>query len=52
MSYQSINPYNGKLVKGFEELADQQLETAINTAVTCFFVNKKLVRVSSIDAPA
>jgi succinate-semialdehyde dehydrogenase / glutarate-semialdehyde dehydrogenase len=36
MSYQSINPYNGELVKSFEEHSDQQLETAIATASTCF----------------
>ena len=36
MSYQSINPYNGELVKSFDEHTDQQLETAIATAATCF----------------
>ena len=36
MSYQSINPYNGELVENFEEHTDEQLETAIATAVTCF----------------
>lgn len=34
--YQSINPYNGELVKSFEEHTNPQLETAIATAVTCF----------------
>jgi succinate-semialdehyde dehydrogenase / glutarate-semialdehyde dehydrogenase len=36
MSYQSINPYNGELVKSFDELTDAQLETAIATAAACF----------------
>ena len=35
-SYQSVNPYNGKTFKTFEELTDPQLETAIKTAATCF----------------
>ncbi len=36
MSYQSVNPYTGKLVKSFDEHTDPQLETAITTAATCF----------------
>jgi succinate-semialdehyde dehydrogenase / glutarate-semialdehyde dehydrogenase len=36
MSYQSVNPYDGKVLKAFDELSDQQLETAIETAATCF----------------
>jgi succinate-semialdehyde dehydrogenase / glutarate-semialdehyde dehydrogenase len=36
MSYQSVNPYNGKLLKKFKETTDQQLETALKTAETCF----------------
>jgi len=36
MSYQSINPYNGELVKTFDEQTDPQLESAIATAATCF----------------
>ena len=36
MSYQSINPYNGELLKSFDEQSDQQLETAIETAATCY----------------
>jgi hypothetical protein len=27
MTYQSINPYDGKILKTFEELTDKQLET-------------------------
>ena len=36
MSYQSINPYDGKTLKTFPELTDAQLETAIQTASNCF----------------
>jgi succinate-semialdehyde dehydrogenase/glutarate-semialdehyde dehydrogenase len=36
MSYQSVNPYNGKLLKKFEELTDQQLEAALKSAATCY----------------
>jgi succinate-semialdehyde dehydrogenase/glutarate-semialdehyde dehydrogenase len=36
MSYQSINPSDGKTIKKFEELADAQLEKAIATAASCF----------------
>jgi succinate-semialdehyde dehydrogenase/glutarate-semialdehyde dehydrogenase len=35
-AYQSINPYNGEILKTFEELTDRQLEKAIKTAATCF----------------
>lgn len=36
MAYQSINPYNGKTLKTFEEFTDQQLDTALQTAAKCF----------------
>lgn len=36
MSYQTVNPYNGKLLKKFKELTDTQLERALKTAATCF----------------
>jgi succinate-semialdehyde dehydrogenase/glutarate-semialdehyde dehydrogenase len=36
MAYQSINPYDGKILKTFKELTDKQLEQAIRTAATCF----------------
>ena len=36
MTYQSINPYDGKTLKTFDELTDPQLETALETAATCF----------------
>jgi succinate-semialdehyde dehydrogenase / glutarate-semialdehyde dehydrogenase len=36
MSYQSVNPYDGKLLKTFESLTDKQLDNALATAATCF----------------
>ena len=36
MPYQSVNPYDGKILKTFEEFTDKQLETAIATAASCF----------------
>ena len=36
MSYQSVNPINGKVLKKFKELTNKQLETAVRTAATCF----------------
>jgi len=36
MSYQSINPYDGRILKTFEELTDKQLDAALDTAATCF----------------
>jgi succinate-semialdehyde dehydrogenase/glutarate-semialdehyde dehydrogenase len=36
MTYQSVNPANGKLLKKFEELTDKELETRLATAETCF----------------
>ncbi|MGV8894697.1 MAG: NAD-dependent succinate-semialdehyde dehydrogenase [Burkholderiaceae bacterium] len=36
MTYQSINPYDGQLLKTFDDLTDTQLETALDTADTCF----------------
>ena len=36
MAYQSVNPYDGKVLESFEEISDEQLETAIATAATCF----------------
>jgi acyl-CoA reductase-like NAD-dependent aldehyde dehydrogenase len=35
-AYQSVNPYDGKTFKTFEELTEAKLETAIKTAATCF----------------
>lgn len=36
MSYQSVNPFDGTTVKTFAQLTDAQLETALQTAATCF----------------
>jgi succinate-semialdehyde dehydrogenase/glutarate-semialdehyde dehydrogenase len=36
VAYQSVNPYDGKILKTFEELTDKQLEMALDTAATCF----------------
>ena len=36
MTYQSVNPFDGKVVKTFDELTDAQLETKLATAATCF----------------
>ncbi|WP_062348335.1 NAD-dependent succinate-semialdehyde dehydrogenase [Novosphingobium sp. CCH12-A3] len=36
MTYQSINPYDGKLLQSFDDLTDESLETKIATANACF----------------
>jgi succinate-semialdehyde dehydrogenase/glutarate-semialdehyde dehydrogenase len=36
MTYQSLNPFDGELVKSFDELGDPQLETKVAAAQTCF----------------
>jgi succinate-semialdehyde dehydrogenase/glutarate-semialdehyde dehydrogenase len=36
MAYQSVNPFDGKVAKTFPELTDSQLDTAIQTAATCY----------------
>ena len=36
MPYQSVNPYDGKILKTFEELSAQQLEAALQTAEQSF----------------
>jgi succinate-semialdehyde dehydrogenase/glutarate-semialdehyde dehydrogenase len=36
MAYKSVNPYDGTILKTFEELTDQQLEERLATAATCF----------------
>jgi succinate-semialdehyde dehydrogenase / glutarate-semialdehyde dehydrogenase len=41
MSYQSVNPNTGKLVKSFEHLSTAQLQHALATAETCFQSWKK-----------
>ena len=36
MAHPSVNPYDGKVLKTFEELTDEQPEKALATAATCF----------------
>ena len=36
MTYQSFNPFNGKLVESFDELGDPKLDTKIAAADACF----------------
>jgi succinate-semialdehyde dehydrogenase / glutarate-semialdehyde dehydrogenase len=36
MAYQSVNPYNGKVLKTFKEFTDKQLERTLVLAVTCY----------------
>jgi succinate-semialdehyde dehydrogenase/glutarate-semialdehyde dehydrogenase len=36
MTYQSINPFNGKTVESFNEMTEKELEGAITTAQSCF----------------
>jgi succinate-semialdehyde dehydrogenase/glutarate-semialdehyde dehydrogenase len=36
MSYQSINPYDGKTLQTFDELTDKELEAKIVTATACY----------------
>ncbi|MFM0209515.1 NAD-dependent succinate-semialdehyde dehydrogenase [Paraburkholderia sediminicola] len=36
MAYQSVNPNNGKVLKSFDKLTDEQLEKSISAAETCF----------------
>jgi succinate-semialdehyde dehydrogenase/glutarate-semialdehyde dehydrogenase len=36
MAYESVNPYDGKTVKTFDEMTDSQLEKAIATAATAY----------------
>jgi len=36
MTYQSLSPFNGKLIKGFEDITDAEYETKLAAAQTCF----------------
>ncbi len=36
MTYQSVNPYDGKVLQTFTELSDARVESALDTAATCF----------------
>jgi len=42
MAYQSVNPYDGKILKSFVETTDQQLELALKNASSCFSVWKRM----------
>ena len=41
MAYESVNPYDGKTVKTFSELTNEQLEKKIATAAACYETWKK-----------
>jgi succinate-semialdehyde dehydrogenase/glutarate-semialdehyde dehydrogenase len=41
MAYQTVNPFNNKLVKSFDEITDKQLEEKIAAATACFATWKK-----------
>ena len=36
MSYQSINPFNGKELQSFETFTDKQVESALQAAEACY----------------
>jgi hypothetical protein len=36
MTYESVNPFNGKHMKSFADITDAHLETALAAAATCF----------------
>ena len=36
MSYQSVNPFDGKTLRAFDTLSDSQLESRLAAAATCF----------------
>ena len=42
MAYQSVNPFDGKILETFEELSDKELDKAIETASRCFETWKHL----------
>ena len=41
MSYQSLNPANGKVLKSFPEISDADFEKKIATATACYEVWRK-----------
>jgi len=53
-AYQSVNPFDGKTLKTFEELTNPQLEKAIKTAATCFEIwrNKSFAERALVVAKA
>ena len=36
MTYQTLNPFNGKLVKSFDQITDAEFETKLATAQSCY----------------
>ena len=54
MTYQSVNPSNGKIQKTFTMFTDTQLETAVDTAATCFALwkNKTYAERAAVVAKA
>ena len=50
MAYESINSNNGKTVKKFAQVTDEQLESKIAKAAHAY-VNKKMVRTHDMAAP-
>jgi len=54
IAYKSVNPFNGKTVKTFEELTDKQLDAAIATAEACYktWKNKTYAERAKIVAKA
>lgn len=54
MTYQSVNPYDGKTLETFEELTDKQLEMSLEAASTCFetWKNKTFAERAAVAAKA
>ncbi len=50
MAYQSTNPYNGEIVKRFDEIDDTQLEVKLKTAQECFEQDWRLTSFSQRKA--
>jgi succinate-semialdehyde dehydrogenase / glutarate-semialdehyde dehydrogenase len=56
MTYQSVNPYNGKVLASFHRLTNKELETALDSAHNCFedwknrsFANKAKVLLKAAE---
>ena len=41
MSYQSVNPFDNKVVQSFHEITDQELEAKLAAASSCYAVWKR-----------
>lgn len=54
MTYQSVSPFDGKILETFEELTDKQLDKALETAATCFetWKNRTFAERSAVAAKA